>query len=151
MCERDRWRQGDKDRHILTHNFFSWPYHAVLSSRPHLELLLLLCHGVLNQGPTVGRCSSGVLSVTTSWDSKTATDSRALLYISFRNNYTFLINHVTASAYFHKCILFREYLIDSSVKGQYVTQLNFLDELITEDWYIRVIQILQIVLLRFWI
>ena len=25
---------------MLTHNFFSWPYYAVLSSRPHLEILL---------------------------------------------------------------------------------------------------------------
>ena len=31
------------------------------------------------------------------------------------------VQHVTASAYFHRCVLCREYLIDVSVKGQYVT------------------------------
>ena len=35
-CVRDEWRQGQTA--ILT-NFFSWPWHAVLSSRTHLALL----------------------------------------------------------------------------------------------------------------
>ena len=40
-------RKIDGDRRqrqiaILTHNFFSWPYHAVLRSRPHLAILQLL-------------------------------------------------------------------------------------------------------------
>ena len=50
--ERDRRRQTA----ILTHNFFSWPYHAVFSSRPHIALLLLLCRKVLKRRPVVGRC-----------------------------------------------------------------------------------------------
>ena len=62
-CERDRCTEtnGDGGRRrqttILTHNFFfSWPYHAVLSSRPHFTLLLLLGRGgALNQRPTMGR------------------------------------------------------------------------------------------------
>ena len=43
----------------LTHNFFfSWPYHAVLSSRLHLALLLL-GWGVFNRRSVVGHCPSG--------------------------------------------------------------------------------------------
>ena len=39
------WYERQTDRKqttILTHNFFSWPYHNVLSSRPLLATLLLL-------------------------------------------------------------------------------------------------------------
>ena len=42
VCE----RQTDRQTAILTYNFFSWPYHAVLFSRPHLALLLLLGQGM---------------------------------------------------------------------------------------------------------
>ena len=41
------------------------------------------------------------------------------IMLSFRNTHTFLFNNVTASAYFHRCILCRESLIDGLVKGQY--------------------------------
>ena len=34
---------------------------------------------------------------------------------------TISVQYLTASAYFHRCILCREYLIDSSVKGQCAT------------------------------
>ena len=47
---------------LLTHNFFSWPYHAILSSRSYLKLLVLLSRGVLNRRPAVGCCSSGAPS-----------------------------------------------------------------------------------------
>ena len=44
------WRETDGGRQwqtaLLTHNFFSWPQHAVLSSRPHLAFLLLLGRGL---------------------------------------------------------------------------------------------------------
>ena len=46
---RGRWMETA----TLTHNFFSWPYYAVLSSRPHLALLLL-GQRVLNREPAVG-------------------------------------------------------------------------------------------------
>ena len=60
MCQREtemeteRWRQTA----ILTHNFFSWPYHTVLSSRPYLSFFQLqpLGWGVLNWRQTVGHC-----------------------------------------------------------------------------------------------
>ena len=35
--------------------------------------------------------------------------------------HSFPFNHVTAFAYFHRCVLCRESLIDSSVKGQHAT------------------------------
>ena len=52
---------------ILTHNIFSWSYHAVLSSRSHLALLLLLDRGYSTWGLLWGAASSGALYVTVSW------------------------------------------------------------------------------------
>ena len=45
----------DTNTVILIHNFFSWPYHAVLSSRLHYVLLLLSRRGVLNQKTALSR------------------------------------------------------------------------------------------------
>ena len=59
VCERKMDRRMRMEIAILTHKLFSWPYHAVLSSRPHSTLLLLLVREVLNWGPAVGRCPSG--------------------------------------------------------------------------------------------
>ena len=64
-CGRDRRRQGQTS--LLTHNFFSIPYHAVLFSRSHLTLLLLLGQGYSAGGPLWAIASSGELSVTVSW------------------------------------------------------------------------------------
>ena len=111
------WRETNRDGGrqmqpiILTHNYFFWPYHAVLSSRSHLALLLLLCRGILNWRPTVGLCPSGVsshlpalLSLTvSSWDwlkTETVCISDGHLPISFHNTHTFLFNHVTAFTFF---------------------------------------------------
>ena len=113
---------------ILIHNFFfSWLYHTVLSSRPHLALLLFLgwvgiqleasapveypathwhIHSLLTQAET---------------DTHMAYISRGHLPISFHNTHTFLLNLMTASAYFHWCVWCRESLIDSLVKGQCAT------------------------------
>ena len=44
------------------------------------------------------------------------------LHISCHNTHTFQFNHMTASTYFHRCILCKESLIDCSVKGQYAPQ-----------------------------
>ena len=141
LRQTDGQMDGERQRQtaILTHNyFFSWPYHTVLSSRPHLALLLLLGRGLLNWSPAVDRWLSGVAShllahlwltvslLAASWDwRKTETPhiSHEHLHISFYNTHTFLFNHVTASAYFHRCILFRESLMDGSVKGQYAIKL----------------------------
>ena len=56
----------------------------------------------------------------------TAHISRGHPYISFHNTHTFLFNHVTASTYFHRCILWRESWIDGLVKGPYVTDFYFI-------------------------
>ena len=53
----------------------------------------------------------------TDWDSDCI--SRGHLYVSFHNTHTFLFNHVTTSAYFYRCVLCWEYLINVWVKGQY--------------------------------
>ena len=49
ISDRQTETNGDGGRQrqtvILIHNFFSWLYHALLSSRPYLELLLLLGWG----------------------------------------------------------------------------------------------------------
>ena len=119
---------------ILTHIFFSWPYQAVLSSRPHIALQLL------------GRKLLNLRLAAVPWPSKTSSHSQALLwltslfwpkaetpkfilpvshvgiYISFHNTFTFPLNNVSASAYFHMWILCRESLIDCSVNGQYATR-----------------------------
>ena len=45
VCEKQTDTNGDREGRrqtaILTHNFFSWLYYVVLSSSPHLKLLLL--------------------------------------------------------------------------------------------------------------
>ena len=64
MWEPDGLRQGQTA--ILTHNFFSWPYHAVLSLRPHLVLLLLLGrrYPTGGQGPQRGALNDCKLALT---------------------------------------------------------------------------------------
>ena len=77
------------------------------------------CCGVLNRRLAVDH------SMTTIWDwlkTHTACISRGHLSIKFHNTRTFPLNHVTASAYFRSCVLCRESLIDSSVKGQHSTR-----------------------------
>ena len=135
---------------ISTSNFFSWPYHAVLSSRPHLALLLLN-RREFDWKPTVGcsvdcslnRALSHSLAhswlakslLAASWDwqesllpsignSKTETHTACIscghLYIFYRTD-TFPFNHVTAMAYFHRCVLWKESQIDGSVKDLHAT------------------------------
>ena len=53
---RPLWRKkqmdgGRRRQTLLTYTFFSWPYHAVLSSGPHLAFFLLLGRGLLNRRP----------------------------------------------------------------------------------------------------
>ena len=89
-CARDRDECEGRRRQtaILTHNFFFWPYHSVLSSRPHLALLLF-GRRTLTQRPTVGRYSSGAPSHSLALPWPTAlfwpqaeTDSRLRLTVS---------------------------------------------------------------------
>ena len=122
---------------ILMHNFFSWSYHAVLSSKPHLALFLLgrwklnrrpaICPwpqwGIqpLAGAPLTDRISSRrKLRLT---ETHFALISHGDLHISFHNTHTFLFNQVTSSGYFHWCALCRESLIDWLVKGQYAIWL----------------------------
>ena len=50
---------GSRQIAILSHNFFFWPQHAVLSSRPHLALLLQLGQGCSTGGLVWATGSSG--------------------------------------------------------------------------------------------
>ena len=106
---------------MTNNNFFSWPYHAILSSRLHSAILLLtrgiwpkLCCGLLSQRGSLHDCKTFL----------TPADSDPHMTICLYHfvTPTFPINHLTASAYFHRCILFRESLIDSLVKGQHTIQ-----------------------------
>ena len=126
---RRRWMETA----TLINNFFSWPYHAVLSSRPHSALHLLLGRGVLKWWPAVCRwCSLRQTKslLVASWYPKaeTATPriSRSHLHISLHNTHTFPFNHVTVSTYFHMCVLCKYSPIDGSVKTQYATHTNII-------------------------
>ena len=127
-----RWRRKTNQTTILTHNlFFSRQWHAVISSRRHLALLLLLKRRP-TMGPSVGRCprrapsNSLAFSVTNrfflaaSWDwLKTDCISGGHLYRSFHNAHHFhsipwLLLYTGASCA-EKCLIF------SLIKSQYAT------------------------------
>ena len=107
-------RQRQRQTAILTHNFFSfsWPHHAVLSSRSHVTFLLLLRQRLPNQWPAHGSQPKwGALSdckLVLIQDSHWLWPSRRHLQISFQNTHAFPLNHMTDSAYLHMCVLFRE-------------------------------------------
>ena len=88
---------------ILTHNIFSWLYHAVLSSRPHLLLLQLL-----GQGRTQPEARFQWLQPST--DSGTQifqwpVPSHGHMHISFHNAHDFQSTTWLPSVYLH---MFRE-------------------------------------------
>ena len=124
VCERQAHRGRRRQTGILTHNFFSWPNHAVLSSKPYV----ISSDETYSNGPRQGSSwipASMVLYLPTrrtaaSWHRlKTHSDSDPHLGI-----YILPINDVNAFAYFHRCVLFRGSLIDGSVKGHYATKDN---------------------------
>ena len=96
----------------------------MLSSRPHLALILLLDWGVLNRSrplwgtlpqwgaqPLAGAPLNDCSLLAASWDwPKTETNciSHGHLHISFYNTHTFPFNHVTASTYFQWCVQCRK-------------------------------------------
>ena len=96
---------------ILTHDFFSWPYQAVLFSKPYAF------SSPTRHTQSVADC--GLLAQRWPWFSicqlldfgyrcKTAYISRKHPHISFHNACTFPLNHVTAFAYLLRCVLYRE-------------------------------------------
>ena len=106
VWERQTEREKDEDGLLdwsIASSSLLFSTHAVLFSRPHLALLLL---GRVGSQPeaAVGRQDSGVLSHilqltrTITW--------RSAYIISWRLRLA--INHMTASAYLHRCVLFRE-------------------------------------------
>ena len=107
---------------ILIHNFFSWPYYTVLSSRPHWALLLLGLRGDITEG-WCGPLPQRALSVTgrslqsASWDSHWNVGICLYHFITPAIS----VQHVIVSAYFRSCVLSREYLIDGLVKDEYAT------------------------------
>ena len=141
QCERDRRTETDgggrRQTAMLTHNFFfPQPYHAVLSSRSHLVLLLLLGRWLLNRKPavelSVGGCPSGASnhslahSVTERISAATA-KSTARLIASHLNIsiYQFTTpTHIRSNTWLLPLIYTdascaEKSLIDGSVKGQY--------------------------------
>ena len=83
-------RQTGKQRQIaiLTHNFFSWSYHAVLSSRPHF--ICSSAGGYSTGGPLWAASSverSPGLQIVTGY--KWLGPSRGYLHISFHNAHDF--------------------------------------------------------------
>ena len=60
---------------ILTHNFFSWTHHSVLSSRPHLALLPLLGWGTQPEASVDCRPQQSTLSDCKLALTQTLTDS----------------------------------------------------------------------------
>ena len=67
-CVGDGRTDGRRQREIaiLTHNFFPWPWHAVLFTRPDLALLLH-ARGCSTRELVWATGPSGALSVTASW------------------------------------------------------------------------------------
>ena len=125
FSERERQTETGRQRQtaILTHNFFSWPYKAVLSSRPHSAFLLPLDREFF-YGDAVVRCPSGVLSVTTSWvwlkthtDSKWLRPSRRHLNISFHNAHDFRSITWLLPLIYKGVSSSEKFLIDGSVNG----------------------------------
>ena len=115
----------------------------MLSSRPLLspsvscleDTQLEARCGLLSQQGTLHDCKLALQDLPL-WLSLLETLTGASVYtISSRPR--FPINHMTASIYFHRCVLFRESLIDGLVKGQYATLLilwNILNHIIVYKW-----------------
>ena len=132
LCERHRWREGDKRRQrqtvILTQgSFFFWSYHAVLSLMFHLALLLIISRGY-SIGGRCGPLTQQSHLRTTSWHSQTHTDCRWLgsshehQHISFYNaldlrSTTYLLPLIYTGA---SCS--EKSLINGSVKVLYATR-----------------------------
>ena len=123
----------------LTHDFSSWPCHAVIFK----ALLSTSFASWLGWGTQLEACC-GPSEGCYLWDclkTETPCISCERLHISFHNTYGFLFNYLTASAYFHRCVLCRESLIDSSVKSQYATvsieQVNFCQISITKYFFVQ--------------
>ena len=119
-------RQTNRDREtkaaILTHNFFSWPYHAVLFSMSHLALLLLLGQRYSTGGP---------MWTAANWQRlKTHTDSnwfgplRGHLHISFHKAHVFRSITWLLPLIYTAESCSEKSLIDSSNNGQYIKRLS---------------------------
>ena len=110
---------------ILTRNFFSWPYHAVLSSRHHLVLLLLNWRPC-GLPPPAG-CSLWLQAGSDSRLTLTSTDSNCLwnliqhLHISFHNAHDFRSTLWLLALIYSDASWSGKSLIDGSVKGHYAT------------------------------
>ena len=125
--ETDGWRQ----RQILYWSITSCSHdHTMqLSTMPYLVLLALVRVGLLNRRLAVCRFLSGVLSVQASTDSKltltltTKNPSTWVYAYIISSSPRFQISHLTASAYLHWCVLFRE-ISDGSVKDQYAKDMK---------------------------
>ena len=115
----------------LTYNF-SWLYHLALSSRPHLAFrpcstqpgarCVPLCGTVPQQ--STQQLPGAPVTPNFFWlqaETESKLSSRGHLHILFHNTHTFPFNHVTAFRNVHMCVLCRVFLVDGSVKGQYVT------------------------------
>ena len=137
MCERHRQTKTEGDEWRLPH----WP---ITSSLGHTTLCYLqgpLWHfsAEVEESTRSPLCALDQSGVSSHSLALSATDHisflpkretnrlRLTLSVShmgiciYHNTQTFPFNHVTASAFFHRCVLCRESLIDGSDKGQYAT------------------------------
>ena len=109
----------------MTHNFlFSWPYHTVLSSRPHLAHLLLLGQGYFIGGScrppgVLSDCKLG-LTLDSHWLQLTPTLTW-LLHVSFYNAHDFQSTMWLLPLIYSGLSCSEISLIDGLVKGQYAT------------------------------
>ena len=111
---------------LLTHNFSPWPYYGVLSSRPHLALLLL-SQGLLNQRsaapagcPATHWHSLWLIEslLAASWDGlKTNSISLGHLHTSFHNAHDFCSTTWLLLLIYAGVSCIEKYLFDSLVKG----------------------------------
>ena len=114
VCEKQT--ETNRDRGGRRRRLLYWP---ITSSLDPTKLCYLqgLASSLLTRrtqsvlADSTDRCK---LRLTQDWHSVL----REHLHISFHNTHTFPFNLVTASTYFHRCVLCRESLIDGSVKGQ---------------------------------
>ena len=106
VCERERERGIQTG--ILTLNFFS----ITLCCTQIQAVCLFLFYETYSTGlrkRTACPPAAAVLWLPTATRlCKTLRISNGHLHISFQNTHTFPLNHVTASAYLHRCILYRE-------------------------------------------
>ena len=127
-AERDEGRERRSQTAILTHNFFSWPYYAELSPRPHLALLFL-SREVFNWRLAVARCLSGASRLSYNkpnlfWPQAETDPRLTVSHVGICTNHLKMPTHFCWTTWllppiYTSASCAEKSLIDDSVKGQY--------------------------------